>query len=177
MNGQSSEDVFVRLGVGAVMMPRQTSRKLNAGAIQVLAFQRSTFWELPQGGIKPNELDNRLQAAYREILEETGIERQYLTYRGLYAPMTGYIVPPERRRPEIPEPGQIHEFYFFDFFGDVNAINLSMATTHEFSALQSISFRELCTKCAEFKVATYRVLAEHAYERFFRPCPQIIPRR
>ena len=56
-----------RLGVGLVIINSQskifTGRRLDS----------SRAWQMPQGGIDDNEIP--LEAAYREMGEETGIEK------------------------------------------------------------------------------------------------------
>lgn len=63
------EDNQYRAGVGAVII---NSKK------QILMFARSDngAWKLPQGGLNPNE--NNIEGLFREIKEETRLDRSQL---------------------------------------------------------------------------------------------------
>ncbi|NOQ55705.1 MAG: NUDIX domain-containing protein [Nanohaloarchaea archaeon] len=55
---------------------------MNSGRVVVVS-QRGTSWSLPKGHLEPDE--NRLQAAIREIEEETGITQlKLIKYLGSY---------------------------------------------------------------------------------------------
>jgi putative (di)nucleoside polyphosphate hydrolase len=85
---------------------------LNARG-QVLAVERSDSpgaWQLPQGGIDSGE--TALEAAYRELQEETFLAREEVELVGEYPDWLVYELPTAFRRPKTGL-GQAQKWFFF----------------------------------------------------------------
>jgi putative (di)nucleoside polyphosphate hydrolase len=138
---------------------------LNAHG-QVFVGQRldSTLeaWQMPQGGIDPGE--EALQAAIREVGEETGIAPDLLR---LIAEAPGeffYDLPPDMvgKVWKGKWRGQRQRWFLFAFTGDDAQVNI--ATTHpEFRAWKWVDPADLPAVIVPFKQQLYRdVLAAFA---------------
>ena len=85
---------------------------------QLLAFERSDIpgaWQLPQGGIDVDE--QPLEAAWRELGEETGLGSSDVELRGEYPDWTVYEFP-DHVRAEGKRFGQVQRWYFFRVLDD-----------------------------------------------------------
>lgn len=98
-----------------------TKPHLRAGVIaavrrsdgRLLAFERSDLsgqWQLPQGGIESGETP--VQAAWRELTEETGLDARHVALVGEYDGWTAYLWPDSMRRGD--RIGQAHRWFFFE---------------------------------------------------------------
>jgi len=87
----------------------------------VLAIERADVagaWQLPQGGLDEDE--DPLDAAYREIAEETGIEKAELEFlRACPEPLV-YELPPAARSKKTGR-GQVLYWFLFHFRGNPRA--------------------------------------------------------
>ena len=95
---------YFRAGVGAVIID---------GIGQVLAFERSDIanhWQMPQGGLKKHE--EPLEAAYREVEEETGIHYSQLELVGNYPEPLAYELPSHARNRKTGR-GQVQYWFLF----------------------------------------------------------------
>ena len=95
---------YFRAGVGAVIADKDG---------RVLALERSDYrgaWQLPQGGIEKKELP--LEAAYREIEEETGLKAGAVKLVGQYPELLAYELPPKAQSKKTGM-GQVQYWYFF----------------------------------------------------------------
>lgn len=144
-----------RLGVGLMLFNRD-------GLVWVGQRLDRTVesWQMPQGGIDPGETPTT--AAFRELLEETGIDRAEII--GESADWLTYDLPPElvnivwqgRYR------GQKQKWFALSFLGSDQDIDIN--TPHpEFGAWRWASFDELVDVIVPFKRPLYRqVTAEFA---------------
>src|SRR5215204_701451 len=156
----SSPPEYFRAGAGAVI--------IKDGNL-VLAFRRSDTdddtWQCPQGGLNAGEVP--LAAAYRETSEETGISeevlkeylKQYPEPLGTYPEPLAYELPSEDRSEKTGR-GQVHHWFFFQFRGSENAIDVSSGG--EFRAWKWMPFQSLPSSVVPFRKHVY----EHLYEWF-----------
>lgn len=141
------KDIFFRAGVGAVIKDQQG---------HVLVFQRSSEdagWQLPQGGIEQGE--SPIQAAYREIFEETGIAGDELTLLGEYPEWLVYEFPERITRKNGFVIGQAHRWFYFLYNCFENSYSLEQALDDEFQDWEWIEMQELVTRVVDFKKTVY----------------------
>jgi putative (di)nucleoside polyphosphate hydrolase len=140
---------YFRAGVGAVIID---------GRGMVLALERAGIagaWQFPQGGLKGGE--DPIEAAYREIAEETGIAGRGLELLESAPEPLAYELPPQARSGKTGR-GQVQYWFLFRFLGEESAINVERGG--EFSAWQWLPFPEILQKTVEFRRPVYRRLAE-----------------
>lgn len=83
---------------------------------KVLAFERRDItdqWQLPQGGIEAGESPE--QAAWRELAEETGLDKRHVRMVGEHEDWTVYSWPASMR--PSGRLGQAHRWFFFEWRG------------------------------------------------------------
>ena len=139
-----------RAGVGAVI--------LNEDGL-VLALERKDIpgaWQFPQGGLDGDETP--LDAAKREILEETGIEESHLEPLTTAPRWLAYELPEESRTKKLGR-GQVLRWFLFRFKGQDKAITLG--NQKEFRARKWTSMDELASIVVSFKKPVYQELVEH----------------
>ena len=117
-------------------------------------------WQMPQGGVDKGE--KTLDAAYRELEEETGITANLVTLEAESAELIPYDIPHELV-PNIWKGryrGQEQKWFLMRFHGTADQIKI--ATKHpEFSAWKWIAADELIGGIVPFKREVYeKVLAE-----------------
>lgn len=148
-------DVTFRACVGAAILdPRG----------YVLACERSKrsgSWQLPQGGLLPGEAP--LDAALREVEEETGIPAERLHLLDEHPDWLAYELPEERRGDKHGR-GQVQRWFLFRLDGDESAIDLGRASSDEFSKWRWQRLNELAEQVVPFKRTVYRKLVTR-----FRP--------
>jgi putative (di)nucleoside polyphosphate hydrolase len=140
---------YFRAGAGAVIID---------GRGLVLALERAAIsgaWQLPQGGLKGGE--EPLDAAYREIAEETGIAGSELELLKSAPEPLAYELPPEARSKKSGR-GQVQFWFLFRFHGEESAINVERGG--EFRAWQWLPFPDLLQKTVAFRRPVYRRLGE-----------------
>ncbi len=121
-------------------------------------------WQMPQGGIDPGE--DPLEAAYRELWEETGVERHLVTL---------VAEAPEELWYDLPDDlvgkvwkgkwrGQRQRWFLFDFAGQDADVNIATAEP-EFRAWRWVEPCALPELIVPFKRELYRqllnVFADH----------------
>jgi len=111
-------------------------------------------WQMPQGGIDAGE--DPETAAYRELLEETGIKKQDVRFVASSSKWLSYDLPEDL----IPIlwngkfRGQKQKWFLFKFLGEDGDINI--ATEHpEFSKWKWISKENLLKEIVPFKKSVY----------------------
>jgi putative (di)nucleoside polyphosphate hydrolase len=111
-------------------------------------------WQMPQGGIDAGE--DPETAAYRELLEETGVKKQDVRFVASSSRWLSYDLPEDL----IPIlwngkfRGQKQKWFLFKFLGEDGDINI--ATEHpEFSKWKWISKENLLKEIVPFKKSVY----------------------
>ncbi|MEM6439029.1 MAG: RNA pyrophosphohydrolase [Pseudomonadota bacterium] len=120
---------------------------------------RSDAWQMPQGGIDPGETP--LEAALRELGEETGIRRDRVALLAEGSDWIPYDLP----RDLIPKlwkgryRGQTQRWFAFRFLGEDAEIDIE--TEHpEFSRWEWSPRDDVLNRIVPFKRATYRRVLE-----------------
>ncbi|HSO19939.1 MAG TPA: RNA pyrophosphohydrolase [Desulfosarcina sp.] len=140
---------YFRAGVGAVIAD---------GRGNVLALEREDIpgaWQLPQGGIEADEAP--LQAALREVFEETAISETRLERLDAYPEPLVYELPAHAWRKKTGR-GQVQYWFLFRFTGSDGAIDVMRG--REFRAWKWMPFDRLIALTAGFRRPVYRRLAE-----------------
>jgi len=122
----------------------------------VLAIERADVagaWQLPQGGLDEDE--DPLDAAYREIVEETGIEKAELELlRACPEPLV-YELPPGARSKKTGR-GQVLYWFLFHFLGNPRA----GTPTRESRGSQWMPFGRVVEGVTSFRQPMYARLAQ-----------------
>ena len=142
----------LRLGVGVVLL--NSENKVFVGK---RIDNPSNHWQMPQGGVEVNE--NLLQAAKRELEEETGIKsvklikelKYWLTY-DLPENLLGKIWKGKYR-------GQKQKWFIMQFLGKVEEINIK-TNYPEFLDWKWINPSELPNVAVNFKVGIYKKIMQ-----------------
>ena len=139
----------LRLGVGIVLL--NYKNKIFVG--KRIDNQKGNYWQMPQGGIEKNE--NFLQAAKRELEEETGITKvelikefdNWLSYN-LPKNLLGKIWKGKYR-------GQKQKWFIMKFIGKDEEIDVRTQNP-EFIDWKWINPKELINVAVNFKVDIYK---------------------
>lgn len=150
---KNTKELPLRIGVGVILLNHEN--KVFVG--KRIDNQKGNYWQMPQGGIDKNE--NFLQAAKRELEEETGIKTvkiikeldNWLTY-DLPNNLLGKIWKGRYR-------GQKQKWFIMKFLGKIEEINIK--TKHpEFLDWKWIDPVDLPKVAVNFKVNIYKKLKE-----------------
>ena len=146
-----------RLGVGLVIL--SSEKKIFTGR----RLDNTSAWQMPQGGIDNREIP--IETAYREMFEETGIEKDKVSLIGTTKRWYRYDLPSEiqSRFWNGQYRGQSQKWFLFDFKGEDTDINISTETP-EFCEWRWSSIDDLVAKIVPFKMELYKkVLEEFKY--------------
>ncbi|MBX2799857.1 MAG: RNA pyrophosphohydrolase [Myxococcales bacterium] len=126
---------------------------------RVLAMERKDWSEpvlqLPQGGIEPGE--EPTDAAYRELLEETGLSPEHVQLVGEHPHWLAYEWPADTRAAKSHR-GQVQKYFAFRLLADEACIR---PTDEEFRAWRWMTMQAL-TECAVyFRQPVYRQVLEY----------------
>lgn len=140
---------FFRANAGAMILDRRG---------RVLACQRASTtiasWQMPQGGLEPGE--DALDAAYREVEEETGIPKAKLELLAVAPRWISYELPPELRSAKTGR-GQTQRWHLFRFLGEDGDIRLNPS---ELRAWQWWDPKALVAQVVAFRKPCYEELLE-----------------
>ena len=142
----------LRNGVGIIVLNRE-----NKVFVARRIDNAQNFWQMPQGGI--NKGEDFLEAAYRELKEETSIKNVELikelegttTYE-LPSRLLGIIWKGKYR-------GQKQKWFLMKFFGDDNEINIKTKNP-EFLDWKWIELDKITEVVVDFKLHVYKELKE-----------------
>ena len=140
----------LRIGVGIILLNHEN--KIFVGK---RIDNPKNFWQMPQGGVNQNE--NFLQAAKRELEEETGIKSVELVKE--LNGWLGYDLP-ENLLGKVLEGkyrGQKQKWFIMKFVGKDNEINVKTKNP-EFLDWKWIGVSELPSIAVSFKVNLYKKL-------------------
>lgn len=138
-----------RLGVGLVIINDQleifTGRRLD----------NTKAWQMPQGGIDNNEIP--LEAAYREMYEETGIRKSKVTLLKQTKTWYRYDLPQEIQKKFWGGKfrGQSQKWFLFKFIGTEFDINIE-TKDQEFSDWKWSKKTEMLDSIVPFKRSLYQ---------------------
>ena len=138
-----------RLGVGLVIINDQleifTGRRLD----------NTKAWQMPQGGIDNNEIP--LEAAYREMYEETGIRKSKVTLLKQTKTWYRYDLPQEIQNKFWGGKfrGQSQKWFLFKFIGTEFDINIE-TKYQEFSVWKWSKKTEMLDSIVPFKRSLYQ---------------------
>lgn len=154
---------------GVVNSPAQYFRA-GAGAVIVntsgcvLALERADIpgaWQFPQGGLKPFE--EPVQAAFREVLEETGLSARDVELIDSYPEPLVYELPADACSEKTGR-GQVQYWYLFRLTGSDAAIDVK--SSGEFCAWKWVPFQTMLHTVADFRKNLYQKLGER-FKRSF----------
>ena len=146
---------YFRAGVGAVIF--------NARGL-ILALERADIpdaWQLPQGGLEA--VEEPLQAAFREVAEETAITESALELVHISPELLVYELPPAARSGKTGR-GQVQYWFFFRFRGSDDAIDVRSGG--EFRSWKWMPFESLLDTAADFRKPVYRRLVKQFRDYF-----------
>ena len=146
----SNEQLPLRNGVGIILLNKE-----NKVFVGKRIDNPKNFWQMPQGGVNQNE--NLLQAAKRELEEETSIKsvklvkeiNEWLEYE-LPKNLLGKVLEGKYR-------GQKQKWFVMKFVGMEKEINVKTKNP-EFLDWKWIEFAKLSSIAVDFKVDLYKKL-------------------
>ncbi len=146
------EQLPLRIGVGIILLNHE-----NKVFVGKRIDNPKNFWQMPQGGVNQNE--NFLQAAKRELEEETGIKSVELVIE--LNEWLGYDLP-ENLLGKVLEGkyrGQKQKWFIMKFVGKNNEINVKTKNP-EFLDWKWIEVSKLPSIAVDFKANLYERLKE-----------------
>ena len=137
----------LRIGVGIVLLNNE-----NKVFVGKRIDNPKNFWQMPQGGVDKNE--NFLEAAKRELQEETGIKSVQLIKE-----LTSWLIYelPENLLGKVLEGkyrGQKQKWFIMKFMGNENEINIKTKNP-EFLEWKWIESSKLTDVVVDFKLNIY----------------------
>jgi len=148
----NNKQLPLRIGVGIILLNHE-----NKVFVGKRIDNPKNFWQMPQGGVNQNE--NFLQAAKRELEEETGIKSVELVKE-----LNGWLEYdlPENLLGKVLEGkyrGQKQKWFIMKFVGKDNEINVKTKNP-EFLDWKWIEVSKLPSIAVSFKVDLYKKLKE-----------------
>jgi putative (di)nucleoside polyphosphate hydrolase len=117
---------------------------------------REYAWQFPQGGIQEGE--SPVQAMYRELDEEVGLEAQHVKIVGRTAEWLRYDVPRQfvRRDSRVTYKGQKQIWFLLRLVGHDSDISLRKSSVPEFDAWRWHPFFVPLSSVIDFKRSVYK---------------------
>ena len=149
---KQNKQLPLRIGVGIVLLNNE-----NKVFVAKRIDNPKNFWQMPQGGINQNE--NFLEAAKRELEEETSIKTVELVKElngwfeyNLPKNLIGKVLQGKYR-------GQKQKWFVMKFVGSNNEINVKTKNP-EFLDWQWIEMSKLSSIAVNFKINLYKKIQE-----------------
>ena len=140
---------FFRANVGAVVLDER-----NHILVMRRKAVRDGAWQMPQGGIEAGETP--LEALYRELREETGLEAHDIEVVSSAHDWLVYELPPEYRNPKVGW-GQAQRWYLLRLNC---ARTLARPDEIEFDEVDWVTSKLLVSRAISFRVPIYQKLVE-----------------
>lgn len=121
---------------------------------QIYIFQRNDFpenWQCPEGGI--DEGETALEAAYREVAEEVGVNKNNIKPVAETKCFYRYNFPDNRIMHEYI--GQEKKFFLFDYIGDESDFGYKNIDEQEFRAFKMTNKKDIIALVPQFKKDLY----------------------
>ena len=146
------EDLPLRIGVGIVVL-----NKKNQVFLAKRIDNPKNFWQMPQGGVDLGE--DFLNAAYRELEEETGMKNVELIYE-----LDGFITYhlPDRLLGIIWKgkyKGQKQKWFLMRYLGEDKEINIKTKNP-EFLEWKWVDLKKITELVVDFKLHVYQEVQE-----------------
>lgn len=147
-------------------LPRNVFRASTGALIlnqdgKVLALERlyiKDAWQLPQGGLEENE--SPVDAIYREIREETGLNDRDLQLLAEHPEWLAYELPEEMQSDKLGR-GQVQKWFVFRLNSSEDNINLETDGHQEFAAWKWMKFDKLIMITVPFRKSIYQRIADY----------------
>ena len=139
---------------------------VNKQRTAVLTFQRVNYKgsrQFPQGGIKIYE--QPLDAAYRELYEETGIKESQLKHLGEYPEWITFELPKKYRSKKHGR-GKTQKVVYFEFIGDEMDIDLKQVRDMDFSEFFWVDPNDVVNKTVDYRKVLYKRVVQYFSENF-----------
>ena len=139
------EDKLYRKNVGIVVYNQDS---------KVLFAERSDIkgsWQFPQGGV--DEGEDLLDAARRELFEETGIPSEDIELMALHGDWLTYEFPKKKKSDQAV--GQAQKWFLFCYKGADEDIDVTKVTSPEFSNWRWATVEEVLNEVVDFRKEVY----------------------
>lgn len=148
---KNNQDKLYRLGAGIILINKD--KKIFVGQRIDMA---GKAWQMPQGGIDPNE--NEDMAVLRELEEETGIPAEKVLLIRKSSQWLYYDLPDNLKNKiwEGKYKGQKQIWFAFQFLGNDEDINLKKYAHPEFKAWKWLPANKLVEHIVPFKKDLYK---------------------
>ena len=123
-------------------------------------------WQFPQGGI--NSKESPLDAMYRELYEEVGLEAGHVEVLGQTSDWLRYLIPDHllRHRSKPLCIGQKQIWFSLKLVGDESDFNLSCSKNPEFDQWRWVDYWTPVDEIIDFKRGVYKLALEEL-EKYF----------